>query len=82
MKKDPGLAFLTLTVDADAPEPLEPAGHAVGVDLGVKDFAVTARVRFHTTRTQPNVRVSTACCCWSGYARHRYAVLIPKVSHI
>jgi len=25
-----------------------------------------ARVRFHTTRTQPNVRFSTACCAWSG----------------
>jgi len=34
-----------------------------------------ARVRFHTTRTQPNVRFSTACCFASGYARHRYAVL-------
>jgi hypothetical protein len=25
-----------------------------------------ARVRFHTTRTQPNVRFSTACCAASG----------------
>jgi hypothetical protein len=24
---------------------------------------------------QPNVRFSTACYAWSGYARHRYAVL-------
>ncbi len=30
-----------------------------------------ARVWFHTTRTQPNVRFSTCCCTWSGYARHR-----------
>jgi predicted RNase H-like nuclease len=34
-----------------------------------------ARVRFHTTRTQPNVRAKAACCVWSGYARHWYAVL-------
>ena len=34
-----------------------------------------ARVRFQTTRTQPNVRASTCCCASSGYARHRYAIL-------
>jgi putative transposase len=37
-----GRWYVTLTIDADAPEPLEPAGHAVGVDLGVTDFAVTS----------------------------------------
>jgi putative transposase len=33
---------VTFTLDTDAPEPLEKTGHAVGVDLGVKDFAVTS----------------------------------------
>jgi hypothetical protein len=37
-----------------------------------------ARVRFHTTRTQPNVRFSTLACAWSGYARHLYAVLTTR----
>jgi putative transposase len=37
-----GRWYVTLTIDTDAPEPLEPAGHAVGVDLGVTDFAVTS----------------------------------------
>ena len=37
-----GRWYVTFTVDAAAPEPLPPAGRAVGVDLGVKDFAVTA----------------------------------------
>ena len=33
---------MTFTVDAAAPEPLPQTGRAVGVDLGVKDFAVTS----------------------------------------
>jgi putative transposase len=37
-----GRWYVTFAVDADAPDPLEPAGHAVGIDLGVKDFAVTS----------------------------------------
>ena len=37
-----GRWYATFTVDADAPEPLEETGHAVGIDLGVKDFAVTS----------------------------------------
>jgi putative transposase len=37
-----GRWYLTFAVDADAPRSLEPAGRAVGVDLGVKDFAVTS----------------------------------------
>jgi putative transposase len=37
-----GRWYVTFAIDADASEPLEPAGHAVGVDLGVKDFAVTS----------------------------------------
>jgi putative transposase len=37
-----GRWYVTFAIDADAPKPLEPAGHAVGVDLGVKDFAVTS----------------------------------------
>ena len=37
-----GRWYVTFAIDADAPEPLEAAGHAAGVDLGVKDFAVTS----------------------------------------
>ena len=37
-----GRWYVTFTIDTHAPEPLEPAGHAVGVDLGVTDFAVTS----------------------------------------
>jgi len=34
--------YVTFTLDAAKPEPLPETGHAVGVDLGVKDFAVTS----------------------------------------
>jgi len=37
-----GRWYVTFAVDTAAPEPLEPAGHAVGVDLGVTDLAVTS----------------------------------------
>jgi putative transposase len=37
-----GRWYVTFTVDVAAPEPLPPAGRAVGVDLGVQDFAVTS----------------------------------------
>jgi putative transposase len=37
-----GRWYVTFAVDGDAPEPLEEVGHAIGVDLGVKDFAVTS----------------------------------------
>jgi putative transposase len=37
-----GRWYVTFTLEVGAPEPLPPAGHAVGVDLGVKDFAVTS----------------------------------------
>jgi putative transposase len=37
-----GRWYVTFAVDTDAPEPLEDTGHAVGVDLGVTDFAVTS----------------------------------------
>ncbi len=33
--------YVTFAVDAEPPEPLPAAGRAVGVDLGVRDFAVT-----------------------------------------
>lgn len=35
-----GRWFVTFAVDVDEPAPLPPTGHTVGVDLGVKDFAV------------------------------------------
>jgi putative transposase len=37
-----GRWYVTLAVDAEPPEPLPAAGRAVGVDLGVRDFAVTS----------------------------------------
>ena len=37
-----GRWYVTFSVDGDDPEALVPAGHAVGVDLGIKDFAVTS----------------------------------------
>jgi hypothetical protein len=36
-----GRWYLTFTIDTNDPEPLSPAGHVAGVDLGVTDFAVT-----------------------------------------
>ncbi|MGH3162337.1 MAG: RNA-guided endonuclease InsQ/TnpB family protein [Streptosporangiaceae bacterium] len=37
-----GRWYVTFTIHAPGPEPLPAAGRAVGVDLGVKDFAVTS----------------------------------------
>jgi putative transposase len=37
-----GRWYVTFTVEAVAPIPPENTGHAVGIDLGVKDFAVTS----------------------------------------
>ena len=37
-----GRWYVTFTVDTDPPAPLGEVGHVVGVDLGVKDFAVTS----------------------------------------
>jgi transposase len=43
ISRDPdGRWFVTFAVDTDDPEPLAEARHAIGVDLGVKDFAVTS----------------------------------------
>jgi putative transposase len=37
-----GRWYVTFTIHAPGPEPLPAAGRAAGVDLGVKDFAVTS----------------------------------------
>ncbi|GAA4624865.1 RNA-guided endonuclease TnpB family protein [Actinoallomurus vinaceus] len=43
ISRDPdGRWYVTFAVDTDAPDPMDSAGHAIGVDLGVKDFAVTS----------------------------------------
>ena len=43
VSRDPdGRWYVTFAIDTHASEPLEPAGHAVGVDLGVTDLAVTS----------------------------------------
>jgi len=41
-RESDGRWYVTFTLDADAPQPLEETGRAVGVDLGVTDFAVTS----------------------------------------
>ncbi len=41
-KEPDGRWYVTLAVDAEPPQPLPAAGRAVGVDLGVHDFAVTS----------------------------------------
>ncbi len=41
-KEPDGRWYVTLAVDAAPPQPLPAAGRAVGVDLGVHDFAVTS----------------------------------------
>ncbi|TDD71098.1 transposase [Actinomadura darangshiensis] len=43
ISRDPdGRWYVTFAVDTDTPEPRPAAGHAIGIDLGVKDFAVTS----------------------------------------
>jgi putative transposase len=43
VSRDPcGRWYVSLAVDIPGPDPLPAAGRAVGVDLGVKDFAVTS----------------------------------------
>ena len=37
-----GRWYVTFTADAAAPDPLQETGHAIGVDLGVTDFAATS----------------------------------------
>jgi putative transposase len=37
-----GRWYVTFTIDTAAPQPLPPAAHAVGVDLGVTNFAATS----------------------------------------
>lgn len=41
--RDPdGRWYVTFAVDTDCPQPAEVTGHEIGVDLGIKDFAVTS----------------------------------------
>ncbi|MFI2647900.1 RNA-guided endonuclease InsQ/TnpB family protein [Micromonospora fulviviridis] len=43
ISRDPdGRWYVTFAVDTVAPEPLDATGHEIGIDLGVKDFAVTS----------------------------------------
>ncbi|WP_067482317.1 RNA-guided endonuclease InsQ/TnpB family protein [Actinomadura hibisca] len=43
VSRDPdGRWYVTFAVDTDDPTPMPTAGHAIGVDLGIKDFAVTS----------------------------------------
>ena len=51
--------YVTFAVDTKAPEPLSPAGRAVGVDLGITDFAVTSDGNKTPTRATWNARHAT-----------------------
>ena len=51
-----GRWYVTFTIDTDGPGPLEPAGHAVGVDLGVTDFAVTSDGERIANRAAPGAQ--------------------------
>ncbi|MEV0404880.1 RNA-guided endonuclease TnpB family protein [Actinoallomurus sp. NPDC050550] len=43
ISRDPdGRWYVTFAVDTDAPAPMDKARHAIGVDLGIRDFAVTS----------------------------------------
>ncbi|MCO6009888.1 transposase [Actinoallomurus purpureus] len=43
ISRDPdGRWYVTFAIDTDAPDPIDEAGHAIGIDLGIKDFAVTS----------------------------------------
>ncbi|WP_308203448.1 zinc ribbon domain-containing protein [Lentzea californiensis] len=57
---------MTFAVDTDAPAPLEPAGQAIGVDLGLAEFAVTSR--------NPSGKTCSAC-------GHRLAELALSARH-
>jgi putative transposase len=37
-----GRWYVTFAVDVDQPDPLPQTGHEIGIDLGIKDFAVTS----------------------------------------
>jgi putative transposase len=41
-RESDGRWYVTFTIDASAPDPLKQTGRAAGVDLGVRDFAVTS----------------------------------------
>ena len=41
-RESDGRWYVTFTIDTDTPEPLEETGRSVGIDLGVRDFAVTS----------------------------------------
>jgi putative transposase len=53
ISRDPdGRWYVTFAINGDAPAPWEKTGHAIGVDLGLKDFAVTSeRERIANPRT-------------------------------
>ncbi|MQA62858.1 MAG: IS200/IS605 family element transposase accessory protein TnpB [Actinophytocola sp.] len=43
VSRDPdGRYYITFAVDTDQPDPLPETGHAIGIDLGIKDFAITS----------------------------------------
>ncbi len=69
-----GRWYVTFAIDTDFPEPLESAGHAIGIDLGVTDFAVTsdgakiANPR-HLARKARNLARAISDCGWGEFRR-------------
>ena len=60
-----GRWYVTFMIDCDGPEPLPQTGRAVGVDMGVKDFAVTS-----DGRRMPNPRhLERKACRLARYQR-------------
>jgi putative transposase len=55
--------YVTFAVDTDAPAPQEKTGHTIGMDLGVKDFAVTSdgRELVVIDRWYPSSKTCSAC---------------------
>lgn len=82
--------YVTFQVDTADPEPMPKTGHAVGVDLGVKDLAVTSHGERivnvawgeqncwgHKWRRRPRRRPTNGRACASGGARRHELVRWP-----
>jgi putative transposase len=81
-----GRWYVTFAVDTGAPKPLEPAGHAVGVDLGVTDLAVTSdgekianpRLLARKARNLARYQRRLACCRKGSANRAKAAAKVAR----